>query len=119
MRRLLFAFLFTFLSASPAFAVTTCTVDQKQSCSSGVGCEPVKSYIVVHIDWKRGTYSRCDDTGCNDFSMKASYSLGFVNIEVPEHAMFAKISKSNSSFVEVATFLGTVLVSFGSCQTPQ
>jgi hypothetical protein len=117
MYQYLFAFLFVYASASPAFAVTTCTADQKQSCDSSVGCQPIKNSIVVRIDWNQGSYSRCDAKGCDDLSMRTSSSGDFINIEVPEHGMLAKISKSTSSFVEVATIMETVLVSFGRCLT--
>jgi hypothetical protein len=117
MRQFLVAFLFVYASASPVFAVTTCTVDQKQSCDSGVGCQPTKNSIVVRIDWNQGSYSRCDAKGCDDLSMKTSSTGDLINIEVPEHAMLAKISKNTSSFIEVATIMETVLVSFGRCQT--
>jgi hypothetical protein len=117
MYQFLFAFLLVYAWASPAFAVTTCTVDQKQSCDSSVGCQAIKNSIVVRIDWNQGSYSRCDAKGCDDLSMKTSSSGDFINIEVPEHGMLAKISKSTSSFVEVATIMETVLVSFGRCLT--
>jgi hypothetical protein len=102
--------------SAPSLALTTCTISQKQVCRPGVECEQTKNSIVVRIDWNQGTYSRCDAKGCDALSMQFAVSGDFLNIEVPGRGMLAKISKDGSSYVEVATFMTNVIVSFGSCK---
>jgi hypothetical protein len=102
--------------ADPASAIATCKVDEKQSCSAGDGCQAVENKIIVRIDLEKGTYSRCDAKGCDDFSAHFSLSGDFIIADVPGRGMFAKMSKNGSSYVEVVSLMTTILVSFGSCQ---
>ncbi len=105
-----------FAFGTSAFAATTCTVDEKQSCSAGTGCQPIENSIIVRIDWKQGTYSRCDAKGCDDLKMNFAIVGEFINVDVPGRGMLAKMSKDGSSYVEVATLMTTVLMSFGRCE---
>jgi hypothetical protein len=115
--RFLFALTFLLGATIPACAVTTCTVDQKLSCSAAVGCQSIKNSIIIRIDWNQGSYSRCDAKGCDDFSMQFLPSGDFINVDVTGHGMLAKISKNGASFTEVITIMETAIVSFGNCKT--
>jgi hypothetical protein len=100
--------------SASANASVRCVIQPKYSCSPE-GCESVKPSVSIRIDPERGTYSRCDFKGCDDYAAAISRSGDFVNVALPERGMLAKVSTSDGGFVEIVTLgLGT-LVSYGTC----
>lgn len=104
------------LAVEAAQADITCTINQKHSCAPQQGCKPVKVTIVLRMDPKSGTYSRCDAKGRDDFEAQFSRSGVFVNIALPKKGLMAKMSVDGSMFLEVATLSDVALVSYGSCK---
>jgi hypothetical protein len=101
--------------STSASADVTCTIREKYSCAEGEGCAPVENTIVVRIDIPGATYSRCDAKGCDDYGALFSSSGEYINIDVPGRGMVAKMASDGSEFVEVATLMSVVLLSFGNC----
>ena len=100
--------------SAPAYASVRCAIQAKYSCSPE-GCEGVKPSVSSRIDLERGTYSRCDTKGCEDYAAAISRSGDFANVALPERGMLAKVSMSDGAFVEIVTLgLGT-LVSYDTC----
>jgi hypothetical protein len=98
------------------FTSSTCSIVEKMTCVQGKGCQTIENKIVIRIDAERKIYSRCDSSGCDDFSAQFSVSGQFLNIALPANGMLAKVSIDGSSFTELATQGTSVLLSFGSCR---
>ena len=115
MRSALTAFL-VIISSVPALAdPLRCEIAQKFSCSSA-GCATGQIGIFNVIDVESGKFSRCDTKGCDDYSANFTRSGVYINVDVPGREMVAKLSVDGSQFVEVATLMNVVLVSFGACK---
>ena len=112
----LLLFLGAAVGSASAEAAVTCSIAEKSQCQAGTGCSAVQPTIVIRLDMATNSYSRCDAKGCDDFVAQYSQSGNYINIALPERGMMAKLSMDGSSFTEVATLAGVVLVSFGSCK---
>lgn len=97
-----------------ADAIVSCEIHSKFSCSTA-RCDSVASSVANRIDLERGTYSRCDSRGCDDYNAVISRSGDFLNIALPEHGMLAKVSTIDGGFLEVVTVGLSTLISSGTC----
>ena len=94
-----------------------CTITKKFVCDVAQGCRPSAANIWNEIDLERKTFARCDRASCDTYDARMSQSGAYTNIEVPGRGLIAKLGGPNpAEFVEVATLMGTVLNSFGSCR---
>lgn len=106
------------LCAAPAVAVAQevkCAIKVKYVCEAS-GCNPVPAKVWSVVDITAKTYARCDAKGCDTYGAKLSTSGAFLNIDIPDRGVIAKMSSDGSSFHEVATLGHSIFVSFGSCK---
>lgn len=96
--------------------VVRCDIASKYQCDARSGCRPLAPTIWNVVDPKQRSITRCDGKGCDTIPAQFSISGTFINIAVPDRGLLAKLSSDGSSFSEVATLAGAVLVSFGSCR---
>jgi len=82
---------------------------------TGARCARALTLVFNRIDVDRGTYSRCDASGCDEYDAVLRSSGIFTLIEVPGRDILAKMSHDGSLFLEVVTLVTDVYVSFGSC----
>jgi hypothetical protein len=101
------------VSATVVAAPMVCSISDKYYCEAGSGCQRMESSTSVRIDPDRKVYSRCDASGCDNFQAQFSQSGDFHHINLAN--VLAKVSVSDSSFVEIATFDLRTYVSFGKC----
>lgn len=93
-----------------------CEIDEKHYCEQGAGCKEVPATIWNFVNLDNATYRRCDTSGCDEYRAKVSAAGVYYVIDLPGHGTLAKMSLDGSVFVEVATLVGTVYTSFGSCR---
>ena len=115
MRCLVLAFVMLGIALPASAAPMRCNITKKFACNPG-GCRETKGTIWNLIDFKAGRFSRCDKKGCDHYPMSPSKSGIYVNIVIPARAMFAKMSRDGSEYVEVVSLRTLVLVSYGSCK---
>ena len=102
--------------ASPALgAEVRCDISSKFACSRS-GCVDNALGVWNLINFDAARFSRCDHNGCDHYSMSHTVSGIFTIIEVPGHAMLAKMTRDGSQYVEVVALETNVLVSYGSCR---
>ena len=92
-----------------------CEITAKHYCTADRGCSATPTPVFNRIDVDRGTYSRCDASGCDEYDAVLRSSGVFTLIEVPGKDILAKMSRDGSMFLEVVTLATDVYVSFGSC----
>jgi hypothetical protein len=103
-----------------------CGTDQKFACTRK-GCDPLPANrAYTRIDFERRIYARCDDRGCDEYPATILQSGAYINIELPGHAAFAKLSDTRNDplFVEElqalhlveSVSMGLVVwISYGTC----
>ena len=108
--------LLVLVAASPAWAnEIRCEIEAKYACNvSGCRENAITTWNLIDLDALR--FSRCDQKGCDHYTITTSVSGIFINIEVPGHGMLARVSQDGSQYVEVVTLGTDVLVSYGSCR---
>ena len=109
------AFLFGLFSSEALALKSICVIADKNVCAEGK-CRPIENNITVEIDWDKNTYSRCDSKGCSEYPASVTRSGEFLNVSLPQGGTMAKISISNSAFLEVATLGMIAFISNGICQ---
>ena len=115
MRCLLLALVMLGTALPTSAAPMRCDITKKFACNPG-GCRETKGTIWNLVDFKAQRFSRCDKKGCDHYTISRSESGIYVNITVPDRAMFAKMSRDGSEYVEVVSLGTNVLVSYGSCK---
>ena len=108
------ALLLCFCSITLVAKAETCTITEKQYCEQGHGCKAIPITVYNRLDLQRSVYSRCDALHCDDYPAQFTKSGAYTVIDVPDRGLIAKLS-ATSEFTEVATSVGTVYVSFGTC----
>ena len=101
--------------SSARSAELRCEIRAKYACSP-LGCQESTITVWNLIDLDALRFSRCDQKGCDHYTITTSVSGIFMNIEVPGHGMLARMSHDGSQYVEVVTLGTDVLVSYGSCR---
>jgi hypothetical protein len=92
-----------------------CEVASKFSCGSD-GCTPVDTGSAFNlINLNESTFSRCDRKGCDEYAATITRSGVYLNINLPERAVLAKLDMTGDKYVEVVTLGTAVLISFGRC----
>ena len=108
--------LLVLVAALPAWATEVhCEIEAKYACNSS-GCRENAIAVWNLIDLDALRFSRCDQMGCDHYTITTSVSGAFMNIEVPGHGMLARVSHDGSQYVEIVTLGTDVLVSYGSCR---
>ena len=88
----------------------------KQLYACGVdGCQAGDAKTEVRLDFLHGTYSRCDQKGCDQYPMTYEASGVFTTAQ-PNSGAFLKVLNDGSEYMEVATLGLSTLVYFGSCE---
>ena len=73
-----------------------CGIDEKFACTRG-GCDPLPANrVYTRIDLERRVYARCDDRGCDEYQATIWQGGGYINIELPGHTAFAKLSDTRN-----------------------
>lgn len=105
------------LAASPSLAAGAlkCEITKKFQCGFDGGCLPLSPKVWNIVDKDRGTFARCDSSGCDTYQARFFQSGNFLLIEVTGRGLFAKISES-MGFLESASLGLGVLVSHGQCR---
>src|SRR5688500_1864224 len=91
-----------------------CVVNSKFACTPA-GCAGGKIGMFNLIDIELGKFSRCDASGCDDYSANFGRSGAYFVIDLPGRGMVAKLSTNGAEYLEVATLGNTALISFGTC----
>jgi len=79
--------------------------------------EVVPGMVSVHLDFRKKTYTRCGDQGCDTYDrMIFSDSGSFTNVSLPYKGVFLKPANDGSEYVEIVTLLTNVYLKFGSCK---
>jgi hypothetical protein len=92
-----------------------CSFTTKVQCDPIGPCKVLKPGVKLTIDLTAKRYSRCDKAGCDTYDAVVTSSGLYTLIEVPGHAMFAKIGPKGQS-TEVVSLMNSVLVSQGICR---
>ena len=99
----------------PAFAEPVrYTIDTKYYCTPDEACISWQTTVWNLIDRETGTYSRCDQQGCDTYTATFVLSGDFTVIEIPGRSILAKLSVLDV-FTEIVTLGNDVYLSFGSC----
>ena len=101
---------------SVAAAELRCEISEKHLCQPSADCTRVPAKVWNLIDLENRTYARCDNSGCDTYDALVSTSGVVTRVEVPGRGLTTTLTDGGSSFVEVATLVDTVYVSFGSCR---
>lgn len=114
------AALLALFSSATVAAPLRCDISVKQRCQPTTGCGAVPAKVFNLVDLSRGTYSRCDEAGCDNYEGTMSKSGAFVLIDLVGRGMVAKIEADTLKFLEVVTLTtDVVFVSWGTCsETP-
>lgn len=111
--------------ASPSYAAEQkstslrCEFTSKFVCS-GASCEQIVSTEThILVDTEKGSYSRCDSRGCDNYKPIISKSGVFTNVALPKNGSVVKIQNDEMSVVDVATIGLHPLVSHGTCKLNQ
>lgn len=103
------------LLAVPAEAAgLRCTIASKFACNAD-GCAPTAITVWNEIDLERAQYGRCDAAGCDVYGAEIAGAGLMLLIELAGLGIVAKLNTQSGAFTEVATYLNSVLVSFGRC----
>lgn len=103
--------------AAPALSETLrCDINVKQYCTASEGCRLIPPKVFNRIDMSQQTYQRCDSAGCDTHKVILARSGIYLNIVFPGGSTIAKMVADGSEFLEVATQLTNVYLSFGACQ---
>ncbi len=94
-----------------------CDIAQKFACTASGGCQENVIKVWNTVDFDAQEFSRCDQNGCDTYTMSITPSGEFTIIDVPGHGMFAKMTADGSDYVEAISVLTGVLVSFGQCHS--
>ncbi len=115
MRAIVIALLVLGAVSSARSAELRCEFRAKYACNlSGCRENAVTVWNLIDLDALR--FSRCDQKGCDHYTITTSVSGIFINIEVPGHGMLARMSHDGSQYLEVVTLGTDVLVSYGACR---
>ena len=104
----------TILSFSASAEPVKCTITEKFICD-GKDCFRVPRTTWNEIDFDASLYARCTEFGCEWHPMMTAVSGVWIIIDLPARGAFAKVSATDSRFVEVVTALDEVYVSHGLC----
>ena len=99
-----------------AAQVLRCDIASKHRCDANGGCQKVPAGVWNIVNFPKQTLARCDAKGCETYPAQFVTSGAFINIALPANGMLAKMASDGSTFLETATLMGTVLVSFGACR---
>ncbi|NCP11878.1 MAG: hypothetical protein GW859_08015 [Sphingomonadales bacterium] len=78
------------------------------------GCEEGKA--VVSVRWEpKGSYQRCDKSGCDSYKPVVSHSGIWTVVSLPQNGTMAKFT-SDGYYMEVATIDDSALVYHGQCE---
>ncbi len=86
---------------------------QVQFVCSAKGCEQVEPSVQLRIDFRSECYQRCDDQGCDTYSV--IHSVGGIYTTISQIGTLLKAINDGSEFVEVATLGTSVWNGFGEC----
>jgi len=80
------------------------------------GARRVRNNVWIKINLKNKLYARCDKNGCSKCDLKYFSSGIYTNIALPNCGGFIKLSNDGSTFVDVASLMNIVFVSYGACK---
>jgi hypothetical protein len=107
-------------------APLVCAIDQKFQCTRE-GCVPgATGHSFSRIDLERATYALCDSKGCEEYPATIWQGGAYINIELPGHTGFAKLSDTRNDpalveqfqalhLLEVTSMGLVAFVSYGTC----
>jgi hypothetical protein len=75
----------TLINASAAASQMTCSINEKHYCEAGSECRRIENTMSARIDLDRKLYSRCDESGCDEFQVQISqqgnsYNINLINV---------------------------------------
>jgi hypothetical protein len=114
-RLLAIAAIAVFIPDNAVANTVQCNFASKVQCDPIGPCRVLKPAVRLTIDLAAKRYSRCDRAGCDTFNAVVTPSGAYTLIEVPGHAMFAKIGPKGKS-TEVVSLMNSILVSQGTCR---
>lgn len=93
----------------------SCETFKKYSCNEKNGCNEIDGGLVsIRLDLNAEKYFRCDSKGCESSGAKIFSSGIYTYFDLGSGAVF-KVLNDGSSFVDIATLMDTVLISYGVC----
>ena len=109
------AALTTILASQASAEPMRCEITSKFACAAD-GCVSNRLGVFNLIDLDLGTFSRCDQNGCDEYEAKITRSGEYLVVDVPGRGMLAKLSVNGAEYVEITTLGTAVFVSFGACR---
>jgi hypothetical protein len=91
-----------------------CVVATALVCDTGI-CKTMPNSILIKVDARKKSVSRCDEKGCDEFRVEIFQSGEMSNLSNGPQGYLLKLSDVDQSFVEVATLTTVVFLKFGRC----
>ena len=91
----------------------TCRPGSMQVCQGGE-CTAAQPTIWIEVDCDKGIYRRCDEKGCDAYSVACTRSGAFITINPSSGSLF-KSGPNTPDFVEIVTQWTTAYIYHGTC----
>lgn len=79
-------------------------------------CDESDSKVWIKINFKEGTYSRCDSKGCNNRLMSYFESGVYTRVQVNGAGTMVTVLNDGTEYSSAVSFGTSFILSFGSCR---